>query len=53
MKDNFYVSTTAFGNIDLPKISQISLEYSINLEFSSNVLFDPLNIDCFYNHKYS
>lgn len=51
MNEKIYVSTTAFGNIDLPKISQISLECSINLEFSSNVLFDPLNIDCFYNHN--
>ncbi len=49
--NKIYVSTIAFGDLGLSKICQKSLEYSLNLEFSSNVPHHPTNIGLFENQK--
>ena len=49
MMNKIYVSTIAFGDLGLSKICQKSSEYSLNLEFSSNVPHHQTNIRLFEN----
>jgi len=47
MNEQFYVSTLAFNGKSLEEITNISNESNLNVEFSSNLIFEHNNIEIF------
>ena len=47
MNEQFYVSTLAFNGKSLEEITNISNESNLNLEFSSNLIYEDNNIEIF------
>jgi sugar phosphate isomerase/epimerase len=47
MNEQFYVSTLAFNGKSLEEITNISKESNLNLEFSSNLIYEDKNIEIF------
>ena len=52
MKNRVFISTVAFGKMDLSEIYRLASKLGLSLEFSSNVIHNISNIELFKKYKY-